>query len=61
MIMRGWGRLDYEVITGVDEVIHLDSRVDLGSSYHLMHNGEEIKLESASPDALLRCEVEMLL
>ena len=26
------------------KVIHPDSRADLGSSHHFMHNGEEIKI-----------------
>ena len=34
------------LITGDYEVIHPDSRVDLGSSHHFMKNGKEINLES---------------
>ena len=37
------------LILGDGEVIHSDSRVDLGSSHHFMHNGEEINLEPQSP------------
>ena len=42
---------------GDDKVIHPDSRVDLGSSHHFMHNGEEINLVSAKVDEKLTCEV----
>ena len=49
------------LILGDGEVIHSDSRVDLGSSHHFMHNGEEINLEPQSPVALSRCEVTILL
>ena len=31
-------------------MIHPDSRADLGSSHHFMHNGEEIKLVSPKVD-----------
>ena len=61
MIVRGQGRLDYDCIRVFDKVIHPDSRVDLGSSHHFMHNGEEINLEPQSPVALSRCEVTILL
>ena len=50
MIVRGRGRLDYDCIRVFDKVIHPDSRVDLGSSHHFMHNGEEIKLVSPKVD-----------
>ena len=45
------------LVTGGYEVIHPDSRVDLGSSHHFMHNGEEINLVSAKVDEKSTCEV----
>ena len=56
MIVRGRGRLDYDCIRVFDKVIHPDSRVDLGSSHHLMHNGEEIKFVSPKVDEKSMCE-----
>ena len=56
MIVRGRGRLDYDCIRVFDKVIHPDSRVDLGSSHHFMHNGEEIKLVSPKVDEKSMCE-----
>ena len=44
------------LIMGDGEVIHSDSRVDLGSSHHFMHNGEEIKLVSPKVDEKSMCE-----
>ena len=42
------------------KVIHPDSRADLGSSHHFMHNGEEINLVSAKVDEKSMCEVKRL-
>ena len=44
-------------VMGGYKVIHPDSRADLGSSHHLMHNGEEINLVSAKVDEKSMCEV----
>ena len=35
-------------IKGDDKVVHPGSRVDLGSSHHFMHNGEEMNLETTN-------------
>ena len=56
MCVRGRGRLDYDCIRVYYKVIHPDSRVDLGSSHHLMHNGEGIKLVSPKVDEKSMCE-----
>ena len=53
---RAGGRLDYDCIGVYYKVIHPDSRVDLGSSHHLMHNGEGIKLVSPKVDEKSMCE-----
>ena len=45
------------LVMGGYKVIHPDSRVDLGSSHHFMHNGEEINLVSAKVDEKSMCEV----
>ena len=45
------------LIMGDYKVIHPDSRADLGSSHHFMHNGEEINLVSAKVDEKSMCEV----
>ena len=44
------------LITGDYEVIHPDSRVDLGSFHHFLKNGEEINLEPQRLEKLLLCE-----
>ena len=44
------------LVMGGYKVIHPDSRVDLGSSHHFMHNGEEIKLVSPKVDEKSMCE-----
>ena len=45
------------LVMGGYKVIHpSDSRVDLGSSHHLMHNGEGIKLVSPKVDEKSMCE-----
>ena len=44
------------LIMGDYKVIHPDSRADLGSSHHFMHNGEEIKLVSPKADEKSMCE-----
>ena len=56
MCVRGRGRLDYDCIRVYYKVIHPDSRADLGSSHHFMHNGEEIKLVSPKADEKSMCE-----
>ena len=48
------------LIMGDYKVIHPDSRADLGSSHHFMHNGEEINLVSAKVDEKSMCEVKRL-
>ena len=47
------------LVRGGYEVIHPDSRVDLGSSHHFMHNGEEINLVSAMVDEKSTCRVHV--
>ena len=44
------------LVMGGYKVIHPDSRADLGSSHHFMHNGEEIKLVSPKVDEKSMCE-----
>ena len=47
------------LVRGGYKVIHPDSRADLGSSHHFMHNGAEINLVSAKVDEKSMCEVRL--